>query len=220
MLSNTHVLPFSLSNYTEMLWTSNYVILQSRDWSSLGIFLLISVTSNYLGWSYLSQRIRSYVIVMAACVVTEFVFDVLRCSQVQSVHPKTGAVTVLTIPGPSSFLPSQLLDPALDPSLSTFSSDLASVIAKESLELRKMVITSPTMLETALLDLDGRLERSNRPISNAWKVVHVWRSTGGAQNLPVTYNDSADMDIQMTDSGGEKGMRTSYGTLFYLRGCM
>lgn len=58
------------------------------------------------------------------------------------------------------------------------------------------------MLETALLELDGRIDRSRRPNGNAWKSFTIWRWRGGGFN-PV-------------DS---RGGRENRGTLFYLRAC-
>jgi len=65
--------------------------------------------------------------------------------------------------------------------------------------------TSLSTFETALLDLDGRVERSQRPNGNAWKTFTVWK-----RRTP-----SSEMSI---DAESERGGRESYGTLFYLRG--
>ncbi|KIM37513.1 hypothetical protein M413DRAFT_423424 [Hebeloma cylindrosporum] len=106
---------------------------------------------------------------------------------VQSVHPKTYALTVLTQPGAVKYLPSHLLtEPPEEPSAPTLS----------------MTITSPSMLETGLLDTDGRMEKARRPNGNAWKSFTVWRWRGGG-------NWRAEDD---------RGGRENHGTLFYLRG--
>jgi hypothetical protein len=68
-----------------------------------------------------------------------------------------------------------------------------------------MTITSPTMLETGLLDMDGRIEKAQRPNGNAWKRVSVWRWRDGTLDGGV--------------GEGERGGRENHGTLFYLRGC-
>ncbi|KDR66165.1 hypothetical protein GALMADRAFT_259624 [Galerina marginata CBS 339.88] len=106
---------------------------------------------------------------------------------IQSIHPRTYALTMLTQRGPEKDLPAHLLsEEPSEPSDSTLS----------------MTITSPTMLETGLLDIDGRMEKSRRPNGNAWKCFSVWRWRAGAEYNPY-------------DS---RGGRENHGTLFYLRG--
>jgi hypothetical protein len=115
----------------------------------------------------------------------------LQNPQVQSIHPKTYALTILTQPGPVKYLPPHLLtDPPEDPSAPTLS----------------MTITSPSMLETGLLDTDGQMERARRPNGNAWKCFTVWRWRGG------------DTGGGNWRAGDERGGRENHGTLFYLRG--
>jgi hypothetical protein len=65
-----------------------------------------------------------------------------------------------------------------------------------------MTITSPTMLETGLLDLDGRIDKTHRPHGNAWKNFTVWRWRAEAEYNPYD----------------ARGGRENHGTLFYLRG--
>ena len=65
-----------------------------------------------------------------------------------------------------------------------------------------MTITTPTMLETGVLDVDGRIDRSKRPNGNAWKCFTVWRWRGEPTDIA---NDG-------------RGGRENHGTLFYLRG--
>ena len=110
-------------------------------------------------------------------------------SQVQAIHPTTFDLTVLTQPGQEKDLPPQLLirDP-LEPSAPT----------------RSMSIHTLGMLETGILDIDGRLKRSQRPNGNAWKCFNVWRwRAGGGSDF-----------AQQNPRGG----RENYGTLFYIRG--
>jgi len=110
---------------------------------------------------------------------------------VQSIHPKTYALTILTQPGPVKYLPPHLLaDPPEEPDAPTLS----------------MTITSPTMLETGLLDTDDRMERARRPNGNAWKCFTVWRWRRG------------DAGGGNWREGDERGGRENHGTLFYLRG--
>ena len=59
------------------------------------------------------------------------------------------------------------------------------------------------MLETGILDLDGRMEKSQRPNGNAWKCFTIWR-----------WRNGSDSEYSPYDS---RGGRESHGTLFYLR---
>ncbi|KAG6917207.1 hypothetical protein DXG01_003412 [Tephrocybe rancida] len=107
---------------------------------------------------------------------------------IQSIHPKTHALSVLFEPGTSAHLPAPLLSPNPSPPIG---------------HTQETVITSPTQLETVLLDNDGRVERKKRPNGNAWKCMTVWRWRGTApwQNV-----------------GDGRWGRENHGTLFYLRG--
>ncbi|KAJ3910225.1 Asx homology domain-containing protein [Lentinula edodes] len=105
---------------------------------------------------------------------------------VQSLNTRARSLTVLLESGPTQHLPSYLLMPdAPDPVPPT----------------QSMEITSPTMLETGILDLDGRVERGKRPNGNAWKVLTVyrWREDG------------------VSSMDDNRGGRESHGTLHYLR---
>ncbi|PPQ67621.1 hypothetical protein CVT26_006831 [Gymnopilus dilepis] len=106
---------------------------------------------------------------------------------IHSIHPKTFALTMLTRSGPHRDLPQELLTPK------------PSEPAQPPLS---MEITSLSMLETGLLDTDGRMEKSRRPNGNAWKCFTVWRFRPGAEYNPY-------------DS---RGGRENHGTMFYLRG--
>lgn len=64
-----------------------------------------------------------------------------------------------------------------------------------------LTIISPTMLETALLDIDARVDKARRPNGNAWKAFNVYRYRAGADYNPY-------------DS---RGGRELHGALFYLR---
>ena len=66
---------------------------------------------------------------------------------------------------------------------------------------RSMTINCPTMLENGILDIDGRMKKSQRPNGNAWKCFNVWRWRSGG-------------DCALNSRGG----RENYGTLFYIRG--
>ncbi|KAJ7150928.1 Asx homology domain-containing protein [Mycena crocata] len=111
---------------------------------------------------------------------------------IQRIDPRTHSLTVLLEPGTKRDLPDELLMPGpSDPSGLT----------------RAMTITSPTQLESGLLDVDGRVDRSKRPNGNAWKTLTLWRWAGDS----LEYGSVAD--------GGRRGGREDHGTLFYLRAC-
>ncbi|GLB42765.1 putative asx homology domain containing protein [Lyophyllum shimeji] len=104
---------------------------------------------------------------------------------IQSIHPKTHNLTVLFEPGTTHHLSADLLSPQpLEPSAPT---QMATII-------------SPSQLETALLDNDGRVEKARRPNGNAWKCMTVWRWRGEPMDL-----------------GEGRWGRENHGTLFYLR---
>jgi len=105
---------------------------------------------------------------------------------VHAINTRTRSITVLLESGPTQHLPPYLVMP-----------DPPDPVPPAQL----MDITSPTMLETGLLDLDGRIERSKRPNGNAWKTftVHRWREDG------------------ISSMDDHKGGRESHGTLHYLR---
>ncbi|KAK7045941.1 hypothetical protein VNI00_006936 [Paramarasmius palmivorus] len=106
---------------------------------------------------------------------------------VQSINKSSRSITILLESGTAQYLPAHLLlpDPP-EPAALTQSVD----------------ITSPSMLEAGVLDLDGRVERSKRPNGNAWKcfTVHRWRE-----------------GVEAMDIDSPRGGRDSHGTLFYLR---
>ena len=136
-----------------------------------------------------SEVIEKDVIVSFHFFLRLFIY--LQSPQVQSIHPKTYALTILTQSGPVKYLPPHLLmDPPEEPSAPMLS----------------MTITSPSMLETGLLDTDGRMEKTRRPNGNAWKSFTVWRWRGG------------DAGAGNWREGDERGGRENHGTLFYLRG--
>lgn len=113
--------------------------------------------------------------------------------QIQSIHPKTHVLTIVFQPGPQKNLPSDIIRRigAEEPSP-------PSQIAE---------ISSPTSLETAVLDANGSISKGKRPNGNAWKNLTVWRFAGNIEEM---------MDLGFAD---ERGGRENQGTLFYLRGC-
>ncbi|KAJ7484368.1 Asx homology domain-containing protein [Mycena latifolia] len=111
---------------------------------------------------------------------------------VQRIDPRTHSLTVLVEPGTTCDLPAHLLMPGpSEPDAPT----------------RIMTITSPTQLENALLDVDGRVEKAKRPNGNAWKAMTLWRWTGDA------------LEYTSSSADGRRGGREDHGTLFYLRAC-
>ncbi|KAJ7698554.1 Asx homology domain-containing protein [Mycena rosella] len=108
---------------------------------------------------------------------------------IQRIDPRTHSLTVLVEPGTTRALPAHLLMPGpSEPDAPT----------------RSMTITSPTQLESGLLDVDGRVERAKRPNGNAWKALTLWRWTGDALEYA---------------SDSQRSGRQDHGTLFYLRAC-
>ncbi|KIY43187.1 hypothetical protein FISHEDRAFT_53931, partial [Fistulina hepatica ATCC 64428] len=110
-----------------------------------------------------------------------------------SVNPRDSSVTVLLESGTESRLPTVLIyneAASVDPPLTT----------------RSMTVTTPSMLETGILDVDGRIDRSKRPNGNPWKRLSVWREQ--------TQTDNA---FAPPDPEDPRGGRQNRGTLFYLR---
>ncbi|SJL18545.1 uncharacterized protein ARMOST_22139 [Armillaria ostoyae] len=108
---------------------------------------------------------------------------------VQSIDRRTKCLTLLLPSGSTQHLPAVLL---------------GRVPGNPDDSIRSITITSPSMLETGLLDIDGRIERGKRPNGNAWKSFTLWR-----------WKDSNEELISLDERGG----RESHGTLFYIRGC-
>ncbi|KAK0218819.1 Asx homology domain-containing protein [Armillaria fumosa] len=108
---------------------------------------------------------------------------------VQSIDRRTKSVTLLLPSGTTPYLPAVLL---------------GRVPGDPDDSIRSMTIMSPSMLETGLLDIDGRVERGKRPNGNAWKSFTLWR-----------WKDSNEELFSLDERGG----RESHGTLFYIRGC-
>ncbi|KAF7983115.1 hypothetical protein HWV62_24067 [Athelia sp. TMB] len=82
---------------------------------------------------------------------------------IQDINLRTSAITVLVQPG-SEPLPRALQERnPPDPTPST----------------RSMTISSPSQLETGVLDLEGHVSRADRPNGNAWKNFSVWRWADG-----------------------------------------
>ena len=111
--------------------------------------------------------------------------------KISAIHPKTHALTVVTTLGVAKDLPADLLHES--PGSPTTPSSQSSTVLPN--------IFSPSLLETELLDADGRVEKAKRPNGNAWKSFSVWRSLpGGASS-----------------QDNKRGGKENHGTLFYLR---
>lgn len=107
--------------------------------------------------------------------------------QIEVVRPKS--LVVLLPSGTTSSLPAHILAHGSDMNV-------------DGESLRSAEITSPSHLESTILDLDGRVERGQRPNSNAWKSLVVWR-----------WREDG------FEAGEERGGREKRNTLFYLRSC-
>ncbi|KAL5514101.1 hypothetical protein ACEPAG_2862 [Sanghuangporus baumii] len=115
---------------------------------------------------------------------------------ISTIHPKTSAITLTSSAGMTQCLPPALLAPFPNGSADTHS-------------LREMTVLNAAQLVTALLDINGRIARDQRPRMDSWKTLTVWQW-------------SADMELEtlLPDEAMllERGGRQSLGTLFYLRG--
>jgi hypothetical protein len=117
--------------------------------------------------------------------------------QIDSIHPKTHAITVLIPAGNVTHLPDYILAPSHTETLPS-----ASEGYDANQLLRQATVTSPTQLEQAVLDVGGRLEGLKRG-ANAWKNFTVWRQN---ENVGV-----------ISQEGMRRGGRENHGTLYYLR---
>ncbi|ETW76489.1 hypothetical protein HETIRDRAFT_239662, partial [Heterobasidion irregulare TC 32-1] len=106
---------------------------------------------------------------------------------IEVVRPKS--LVVLLPSGTTSSLPAHILAHGSDMNV-------------DGESLRSAEITSPSHLESTILDLDGRVERGQRPNSNAWKSLVVWR-----------WREDG------FEAGEKRGGREKRNTLFYLRSC-
>lgn len=112
-------------------------------------------------------------------------------NKISAIHPKTHALTVLTTLGDAQDLPAVIL--ATEPG------SLNRPFSQETKEITNII--SPSLLETGLLDANGRLGKAQRPNGNAWKSISVWRRRAGAE----------------TSVDNKRGGKENHGTLFYLR---
>jgi len=110
---------------------------------------------------------------------------------IESINHRTYTIKVLVQSGTSPLPPSLLERNPRESSAST----------------QRMEISSPSQLETGVLDLDGRVERGRRPNGNAWKCFTVWR-----------WREDAEWESEFETLNDGKGGRENHGTLFYLRG--
>lgn len=112
--------------------------------------------------------------------------------QIEGIHPRNFAITLSFRPGTEGDLPMSLLGREPAP------------VA----DMQSITVTNPSMLETAVLDSDGRVPKGVRPSGNAWKNLAVFR-------WPEFIEHSDDILWTLP-----KGGRESQGTLFYLRDCL
>lgn len=71
-----------------------------------------------------------------------------------------------------------------------------------------MTVSTPAQLITALIDIDGRIQRAERPRLDTWKILTVWQWTTEAEVQGISSEEAALL---------ERGGRVCLGTLFYLR---
>ncbi|KAJ3577001.1 hypothetical protein NP233_g51 [Leucocoprinus birnbaumii] len=113
---------------------------------------------------------------------------VQKDTMIQSIDPLKHTLTVL--------MPKNAIQ-SLGPSLTCLNPD------DQGSEAIAVTISTPQMLETFILDTDGRVKKSQRPNGNAWKCFTVYRWRKGS-----TVDSTAD----------QRGGRDIHGSLFYLRG--
>jgi hypothetical protein len=100
---------------------------------------------------------------------------------------------VLISPGATQHLPQGLV----------LSPDPEEFELPDDQRLLEMTVSTPSSLDTGILDVDGRVDKSRRPSGNAWKALSVWKR-----------RPDGDFGVSI-----ERGGRENAGTLFYLRGC-
>ena len=161
--------------------------LKLTDLAEGNILRVGDVLSYRRNFSQLDITIEKDVIVRGAIVTATLVF-LISVVQIDTINPRTYAITVFVQRG---------TDPQLPPGL------LERNPSEPTEHTKQMTISSPSQLENGLLDLDGRVEKARRPNGNAWKCFTVWRW-------------SEEMDF--ASGADSKGGRENNGTLFYLRG--
>lgn len=84
------------------------------------------------------------------------------------------------------------------------------------LHLQQMEIRVLEELESAILQMDGRVPASYAGIGNSWKRFSLWKwSTALAEQFQLISSFQGGVD---TVEVGTRGPREERGTLFYLRG--
>jgi len=106
------------------------------------------------------------------------------------------SIVVLVPSGTTKYLP---------PALASSSIPTEDLLPDDD-SLREMNITTPSSLESGILDTDSRVDKLQRTNGNAWKYLSVWRllQDGGIDGL----------------TSPERGGRQNTGTLHYLRSSM
>ncbi|KZT35781.1 hypothetical protein SISSUDRAFT_1050891 [Sistotremastrum suecicum HHB10207 ss-3] len=80
--------------------------------------------------------------------------------------------------------------------------------------LQLLDVQRPSQIENVALDHDGRIEKSQKTATNAWKSFSVWRWTDDfLANIAPHLSDNPELIVGLGDKGG----RESCGSLFYLR---
>jgi hypothetical protein len=126
--------------------------------------------------------------------------------QVFSAHSRSGLVIVLP-PGSTASLPPSMVGSNPTP--------------RDSSNLQQTSVQSLEELENTVLDIDGRVPRSERVTSNVndvWKRFSVWKQTA---RLVEEYDALEAIAVSFQDSEAAlnpRGGRENRGTMFYLRG--
>ncbi|KAA1473305.1 hypothetical protein DENSPDRAFT_839763 [Dentipellis sp. KUC8613] len=117
---------------------------------------------------------------------------------IDDIHPKSHALTLVLVRGPTRALPTHVVVPgAMD-----------TDVDEDDPALRTVTVSTAAQIESAVLDLDGRVARGMRPNGNAWKTLTVWRWREDGEGA------GAGVGVDP-----ERGGRENHNTLFYLRGC-
>jgi len=119
--------------------------------------------------------------------------NVIFTSQIAGGGRPSKSIVVLVPSGTTKYLPPALASSSI-PTEDLFPDDNS---------LLEVSITTPSSLESGILDTDGRVNKLQRTNGNAWKYLSVWKSMkcGGTNGFAFP----------------ERGGRQDTGTLHYLR---
>jgi hypothetical protein len=113
--------------------------------------------------------------------------------QVAACGGPSKSIVVLVPSGTTKYLPSALASSSMP----------TEDLLPDDDSLLEMSITTPSSLESGILDTDSRVDKPHRTNGNAWKHLSVWKSLQGGGTDGFT--------------SPERGGRQETGTLHYLR---